>query len=383
MTDSAQQSSAVANREWYPGLDGLRAFCFLGIFTLHLPPPFIRPMRGGYIVMEGFFVLSGFLITTILLREFERRNGINVRKFYGRRAARLLPAVVLFTTAVYILTYLDPYLKQRGADYRRHSLASLSYFYNWIAIYSFNRHSGAPGFVAHLWSLSVEEQFYLVWPLVLWFVMRRAKRRTSGSLREIATAIVPWLIGAIVVSNVLRTLIGFVFENGSSYTRANWGTDTRASGMLLGALGAVIRLGRPEWFAKIRRVLPVIGWMAVAVVVPALWLYPNEPNPFPFAGGFLLTELSSLVIILCVVERAIRPLSWLCELRPLRWVGKVSYGAYVFHFMLIGRFFYYENKLRFPYPTLLALTLVVAGLSNRFVEQPVSRWARRRFRLGS
>ena len=107
-------SPQARRREWFPGLDGLRGYLLLIVFSVHLPPPFIRPLDGGYIVMEVFFVLSGFLITTILLREFEQKGVVRLRLFY-----------------------------------------------------SLNRHSGAPGFVAHLWSLSVEEQFYFVWPCAL------------------------------------------------------------------------------------------------------------------------------------------------------------------------------------------------------------------------
>lgn len=133
------------------------------------------------------------------------------------------------------------------------------------------------------------------------------KGRANGSLSDAARALVPWLVGAIVLSNVLRTLIGYVFENPSSYTRANWGTDTRASGMLLGALAAVIRLGMPDLYARFRRFLPVLGCIALAIWIPSIWLYPLQPNPFPFAGGFLLSELCALMFILCLVERSIRP----------------------------------------------------------------------------
>lgn len=380
---TGQSSMPKAPREWWPGLDGLRGYLLLIVFSVHLPPPYLRPLRGGYIVMEVFFVLSGFLITTVLLREFHRHGTISMPRFYARRAARLLPALLFFIAIVYVLTYFDPFLKSHGADNRRHALASLSYFYNWIAIYSFNRHSGAPGYVAHLWSLSVEEQFYFVWPLALWFILRRVTRRTGGSLRDVGRAAVPWLVGSIVLSNVLRTMIGFVFENSSSYHRANWGTDTRASGMLIGALAAVVRLGFPEVYARFVKYLPVLGWIALAIWIPGLWLYPPEFNPFPFAGGFLLSELCSLVMILCLVERTIRPFNWFCELRFMQWVGRISYSGYIIHFMLVGRFAVYENKLRFPYPMLLAATLILAGLCYRFVELPFSSWLRRRFRLTS
>lgn len=365
--------------EWFPGLDGLRGVLFLIVFCVHLPPPWIRPLHGGYIVMEIFFVLSGFLITTVLLREFERKGRIELRLFYARRAVRLLPALILFASAVFLLTYLDPVLKAHGTDTRRHALASLSYFYNWIAIYSFNRGSSAPGHVAHLWSLSVEEQFYFVWPFVMVLMLRRVVRRTAGSLRDAAKAMVPWLVGGIVLSNILRTLIGYVFENDSSYYRANWGTDTRASGMLLGVLLAVVRLGYPELYSRCRRFIPVIGIGALAFWTAGLWLYPLQPNPFPFAGGFLLSEICGVIMVICLIERALPPFNWFCESRVMRWLGKLSYTAYIVHFMVIGRF---VGTFRFEFPTILAITLALSSFVFYGVEQPCSRWARARFRLG-
>lgn len=368
--------------EWFPGLDGLRGVLFLIVFCVHLPPPWIRPLHGGYIVMEIFFVLSGFLITTVLLREFERKGRIELRLFYARRAVRLLPALVLFAAVVSVASFLDPVLESRGADVRRHALASLSYLYNWIAIYSFNRGSSAPGFIAHLWSLSVEEQFYFVWPVVMLLILRRVVRNTDRSLRDAAKAMVPWLIGGILASNVLRTLIGYVFENGSSYTRANWGTDTRASGMLLGVLVAVVRLGLPEVYAKCLRALPVLGIIAVTYWTAGLWLYPLQPNPFPFAGGFLLSELCGVVMVVCLVERSILPFNWFCETWVMRWLGKISYSGYILHFMVIGRFVVYESTFRFEFPTTLAVTLALASFVFYAIEQPFSKWARKRFRLG-
>ena len=362
-SDRSDSVSAPPKEQWFPGLQGLRGILLLVVFALHLPPPFIPPLHGGYIMMEVFFVLSGFLITTILFREYERTGRIRLGLFYARRAVRLLPAVVLFVAVVYVFTYIDPVLRARGADTRRHAIAGLSYFYNWIAIYSFNRQSAAPGFVANLWSLSVEEQFYVVWPLAMFAILRRVTRRQGTSVKDAAHAMIPWLIGGIVASNVLRTLIGFVWANDSSYHRANWGTDTRASGMLLGALVAVIRLGLPVLYQRGRRYLPLAGCIALAIWVPALWLYPQEPNPFPFAGGFLVTELCGVMMVLALVERSIRPFNWLCETPVLQWLGKISYTGYVIHFMVIGRFTAYARPFRFEWPTVLALTLVLSGLS--------------------
>lgn len=381
--DEVTRAPKRTSADWFPGLQGLRGILLLVVFALHLPPPYIPPLHGGYIMMEVFFVLSGFLITTILFREYERTGRIRLRSFYARRAIRLLPAVVLFVAVVYAATYLDPVLRSRGADTRRHAIAGLSYVYNWIAIYSFNRQSAAPGFVAHLWSLSVEEQFYFVWPLAMFAILRRVTRRQGRSVRDAARAMIPWLIGGILASNFLRTMIGFVWSNGSSYSRANWGTDTRASGMLLGALVAVIRLGLPVLYQRGRKYLPVAGCIALGIWVPALWLYPREPNRFPFAGGYLVTELCGVVMVLALVERSIRPFNWLCETPVLQWLGKISYTGYVVHFMVIGRFTAYARPFRFEWPTVFALTLVLSGLSFHLVEQPFARWARARFALVS
>ncbi len=370
-------------RDWFPGLDGLRGFLLLTLFSLHLPAPLVGTLKGGYTAMVVFFVLSGFLITTVLLREYERRGGVRLGHFYARRAVRLLPALFVFVVAVYALSYTDPFLKSHGADNRRQALSTLTYFYNWVVIHGFNRGSGAPGFLAHLWSLSVEEQFYLLWPGTLWLLMRRMARVNDRSLPRLARAAVPWLVTTIVLSNLARTTIGFVFENAHSYDRAYYGTDTMASGMLIGSLAAVVRIGYPALFARIRLMLPLVGWPAVLLLVGGVFVYPVRPNTFPFAGGFLLTELCGIVVILCLTERTLRPLNWICERRLIRWIGRIAYGAYVFHFMLIGRFAVYESRFRFEYETILAITIVLAGISFHVIEKPFATWARRRFRLNT
>lgn len=389
--DSESPAVPAANRH-YPGLDGLRALAFLVVFSVHLTPPVVDelwgPMTGGYLGLDLFFVLSGFLITTILLSEYFRTGRVNLKKFYLRRSIRLLPAILVFVVAVFILSYSETVFRATGADSRRQALGSLSYFYNWIAIYSTNRGNNV-GFIGALWSLSVEEQFYLIFPATLLFGLYRGSRKAAAngpisksSARDRLKPVVKVLLIALVISNVLMTTIGWLFERSDSYERAMWGTDTRASGFILGALAAIVRIGYPELYGRIR---PHLRWLTPICFVfftAACFAYPERPNTFPFAGGILLADLSVVVLVLAAVEGKTRWFSFLMELRPLRWIGKVSYGAYVVHYMLVWRFFYKDPTFfRFAYPKILAMTLVLAAVSFYGIERPLARTLRRRWEL--
>lgn len=373
-------------RQWYAGLDGLRAIAFLLVFCVHIPPPFIPQPTGGYVGVDLFFVLSGFLITEILLREHAQYGRIDLRRFYLRRSVRLLPAVVLFVVVVSIWVLVDARLRDVATSVQLHGLAALSYLYNWVAIFSTNEGKD-PRFIGPLWSLSVEEQFYLVWPAVLLLVLGRARRtgeasatrspdgtHPPGSLRRLMFVTTV----AIVVSNAVRFTIGVVLEDSNSYFRAMWGTDVCAGAMLIGALVAMIRASEPGWYAQVkqwsRRLTPValVGAGLVAFRLPA------APNPLPFAGVLLMFHLCSAVVIIACVERSSRVVRSVCEFPALRWIGRISYGAYVVHFFLIYRF---GTSFRFAAPSLLIVTLAVAASSFYLVEQPLAKKLRARWNL--
>ena len=397
---SADSQVAVgAKNTYFPGLDGLRAIAFLLVFCVHLTPPILanyRPLTGGYLGIDLFFVLSGFLITTILVSEFARTGGISLKKFYLRRSIRLLPAVVIFAIAIFILTATERVFKVGATDIRRNALASLSYFYNWIGIYSTNRGHNL-FFVGHLWSLSVEEQFYLIFPVSLYLGLRGGARRggaavggrsyplSQAELKTSLSRVMKFLIGGLIVSNVLMALIGFVFSSDVSYERAMWGTDTRASGFIIGAIPAILRLAYPNIYGRIVPLLKLLALPAIGLLALAALYFPEKPSTMPFAGGLFVVDVLVAILVLAAVERTWKPISAVLEFPPLRWIGKVSYGAYVVHYLLIWRF-YYQNENFFSVPggafiPILALTLVIAAVSFYGIEQPLARKLRKKWNL--
>ena len=388
-----------SKNSYFPGLDGLRAIAFLLVFGVHLTPPILasyRPLTGGYLGIDVFFVLSGFLITTILVSEFARTGSIKLGKFYLRRSIRLLPAVLLFVAAVFVLTATESMFKADATDIRRNALASLSYFYNWISIYSTNRGHNL-FFVGHLWSLSVEEQFYFIFPVSLFFGLRSGAHRAGVaaegrsyplSKEELASAIsrvMKFLVAGLIVSNVLITLIGFVFSSNVSYERAMWGTDTRASGFIIGAIPAILRLAYPKIYGRIVPLLKLLAPPAVIGLALAALYFPERPSTMPFAGGLFVVDVLVAIVVLAAVERTWKPISFVLEFPALRWIGKVSYGAYVVHYMLVWRF-YYRNERFFTVPggafiPTLAITLAIAAVSFYGIEQPLARKLRKKWNL--
>ncbi len=375
--------SNVMDKQWFPGLDGVRALAFLTVFFVHQKPPGPVQLNGGYAGVDLFFVLSGFLITTLLMQEFGRSGTISVRNFYLRRLVRLTPALLAFCAIVFALTFFDGQMKDAATSIRLHALGAMTYVYNWIGIHTTGTGHN-PRYFGALWSLSVEEQFYAIWPLVILFVLRRSSTGVSdghGSRihRFNPKPLLRLLVLGIVVSNVLRVYFG-VLGDTKDYNRAMWGTDVNASALLIGALGAVVRLHLPELMHRIRRVLPILTPLACAALAVLLLRLPAAPGRAPFAGGLFILHVLCMVMILGVVERSTPWINAVFELRAVRWIGKVSYGAYIVHYFFYLRFGT-NGELRAPWILNLVLTLIVSGLSFRFFEQPIARYFRRRWKL--
>ena len=348
------------------GLDGIRAIAVMAVLFYHANQPWAL---GGFLGVETFFVLSGFLITSLLLAEWQSTNGIGLRHFWLRRARRLLPAVWLLLLALPVLAVLfaRDALPRLGEDIP----AALLYSTNWVFIVRevpYFEAFGRPPLLQQLWSLAVEEQFYLLWPLFLLLLLRLTKGNRNG------------LLFATLVMTVLSSAwMAALYSPDTDPLRVYYGTDTRAAGFLVGAMLAMM-WSPGQTLRKINRgAFEVLGWAGLLVLV-ILYNKLNEFQPFLYRGGILLTALASALLMV----GASTPGTWigrLLEARLLRWIGSRSYSIYLWHwpvFMLTRPGF--DLSLPTPWIRLgqVAVTFILAELSYRWIETPVRQQGFRR-----
>ena len=268
--------------------------------------------KGGFLGVDAFFVLSGFLITVLLLQEYGATGRIRLGGFYLRRALRLLPALLLLLCAhvVYASATDVPFVIERD------SLLSVAlYVSNWKIVLTDGWPLIAPG-LAHLWSLSVEEQFYIVWPLAVIGVLAATGRKTVA-------------IGAVSIAICATALWRAVLVNAHPPGIVYFRTDARADALLAGALLAFLwRDGRLTRHNTVRRA----AWGAL-VFFAVCACFVESTNLFYFRGGFTLVAISVAIMVLATLETdwiAVRALTW----RPLRAIGRVSYGLYLWHYFV-------------------------------------------------
>jgi peptidoglycan/LPS O-acetylase OafA/YrhL len=296
-----------------PGLDGIRAVAVLLVAGLHFGSQW-RDIRadgllpGGYVGVDIFFVLSGFLITTLLVGEKAKTNGVSFRNFYARRALRLLPALYTLLIAFTVYTI---WIGAPLGDELKEVVAVVFYVANFAQVYKLPHmiNSG----IGLTWSLAIEEQFYLVWPALLVLGVLRFARTRNAVLLTIA--------GGALASALIRI---YIWNWGSGYPAAYMRPDARADGLLIGALCAFL------W----RWDLVPTRWLSHAAVISAGFLafiaVFVKADDFVFDGGFTLISLASGVLILAIVLNVsplVRPMEW----APMRAIGKVSYGVYLWH----------------------------------------------------
>lgn len=365
---AASPASARSRPDHYvPGLDGIRAIAVLAVLLFHFG---VSWLAGGLLGVDTFFVLSGFLITTLLLKEWSDTGRISFRAFYARRARRLLPAlfVMIAVVCVYAAWFAEP---DTRSSIRTDVLSTIGYFSNWRFIFAkqnyFQRY-GPPSPVLHTWSLAVEEQFYLLWPLVVWAVIRRYGRR------GVAVAAATGVAGSFVAT-LAMSLAGF------STTRLYYGTDVRVQELMAGALLALSGPAVSRWMVRHsgRRVTPssLIGIVGCIGLIGLLWMFHvvSGNSNFLYRGGFLLVAVVAVGLIALAVHRPDHPLTRLLASGPPRYVGRISYGLYLYHYPL---FLIIDSaRVGVSGAGLLALrlgsTFVVAVASFHLVEQPIRR----------
>ena len=341
-----------------PGLDGLRAIAVIAVIVYHLNDSWLP---GGYLGVDVFFVISGYLITSLLLAEYERTDEVALGRFLVRRAKRLLPAVGVLLFAVTVLAGL--FARDALGAIRADLPPSIFYAMNWHLLLehaSYASSFGRPSLLQHLWSLSVEEQFYLLWPPALLLLRRRLTRAQIGGVAA---------LGAGLSAALMAGLYSAADPSGVYYA-----TETHAEGLLMGcALAAAI----PPWCmsasitTSARRVLDRSGTMALILMATGLVVL-GFGSSVTYRGGMLAVDLVTAVVVATVAHPASRLARGLSR-EPLRWIGLRSYSLYLWHWPIFELIRPGADISWSPVPTAilrLALTGAAAELSYRYVERP-------------
>jgi peptidoglycan/LPS O-acetylase OafA/YrhL/lysophospholipase L1-like esterase len=356
-----------SSQRYLPGLDGLRALAVGAVVAYHVG---LGWAQGGLLGVGVFFTLSGYLITDLLLGQYEATGGLQLADFWLRRARRLLPALfVMLAVVVAWVTLLD---RSQLPATRGAVVASVGYVSNWWLIAqhsSYFAQFGPPSPLGHLWSLAVEEQFYLIWPWLLWIALRLRRPGT-----KLAAA-------SLLLAAASAVAMALLYRPGYDPTRVYEGTDTRAFALLIGAALAFIwpsRHLRSEVPNGARWVLDGAGTAGLVVFAVMVWR-TSEYSPFLYRGGLVLLSLGTALMVAAAASPASRfgrVLGW----QPLRWLGVRSYGIYLWHFPIIvlttpadGRETLARGALQ------VVATIGCAELSWRYLEEPIRHGALRRW----
>jgi len=337
-----------------PALDGVRGLAIAFVVAFHA---FGWP-RGGTLGVDLFFVLSGFLITTLLLEEHQAMGRIIIRRFYGRRARRLLPALFVLMAPFLVLGVVSAATSGSLRSPLFVGLAStLTYTSNIVVAAD---PSALPAAMIHLWSLAAEEQFYIVWPLLLLILIR------TGGVRLVARALVVLLMAAIVYR--LQLLL-----RGASIERLHYAPDTHADSLLIGcAFGCYFtRCGVPVWIKSSARAREVASAVTLLLVIAAVVLLERIPQRLAYETQLLPTGFALVagIFVVCAVtgETVVaRGLS----VRPVVFLGRISYSLYLWHLPVLVAFAGTHREVGLPTIAAVVVAVVLASCSRKFVELP-------------
>lgn len=351
----------LKNSRYITGFDGIRSLAVIGVILYHLLP---SQMRGGYLGVPVFFAVSGYLITDLLLQEWKQTGKINIKQFYYRRMKRLYPALVamLIGASAYITLFQRNLLN----NLRGNVLSSLFYVNNWWQINHgmsyFDRFAGESPFT-HIWSLAVESQNYLIWPVVFVLLMKFIKNKANVFFS---------ILGAALVSAILMAVL---YVPGSDPTRVYYGTDTRLFSILLGGALAFIwpstRL-KTQIPPQAKRILNGVGLVTMILLILA-FLFLRDDLTFVYYGGMFLVSLLSILLVAITAHPGASWNRWLTN-PVFSWIGKRSYGIYLYQFPVM---IFYEAKVNVAnhifLHTIVEVLLIglVTELSYRFVEKPL------------
>ncbi len=333
-----------------PELDGLRGVAILSVLIHHQLTPFL--LQGGFLGVDLFFVLSGFLITGLLLAEFDNTKSISLKNFYMRRLLRLGPALALYLLACVVVanhTKVIDLTRQLKLIF-----LALVYATNWRMAFGWDT---ALDPTAIIWSLSIEEQFYLVWPLVFFgCLFLRIKPRYVASGLAVA------IVGILV--HRYRLLNG-----GADFSRLYYGTDTRADALLVGCFTALLPV--KNLVATPKRWLGILA-IALAGCLIYVMMVVGFTDRFLYQGGFTVIALLCASLVFIAAYYPPRILTLALSWAPLRWLGRISYGLYLWHWLIVRNTSFYTLGKFEPWAR-LALALAIASASFYLVEQPFNK----------
>lgn len=354
---------------YIPALDGLRALAVIAVVIYHMNA---TALQSGLLGVTIFFVLSGYLITGLLIREWSTTKKINLPQFWLRRVRRLFPAIVFVLLGTIVLTGV--FAPDMLTKLRNDIVAALLFFTNWWYIFqdvSYFEAMGAPSPVTHFWSLAIEEQFYLIWPpLLLLLLSKRVKKRHIQ-------------LGLLVTAIASAAAMAILYSPQADPSRVYYGTDTRAFSLLIGAFLAfefpparVNGHGRQGFTARDRKIALGVGSAALAGIL-VMMVAVNGYSPFLYYGGIALLSLLAGALIITLADGR-SPLARFFALRPLVWIGKLSYSIYLWHYPLLllmnPRNFTGETPW-FAYVGQALVILAVSAISYYVVETPLRKGA--------
>ena len=314
--------------KYLPSIDSLRALAVLAVIIYHVD---VNYLPGGFLGVDLFFVLSGYLISSLIIKEYRKTGSLNLYNFYIRRARRLLPAVYfMITVGLVVMVLFNEVLLRKS-----HLDAIFGYIYssNWWYIFhklDYFDSFGAQSPFKHLWSLAIEEQFYMIFPLL--FLLINRKKKSKDGTYKLNKNFLYVVLGLILVSLIAHILL-FDINN---ISRIYFGTDTRAFSLLIGVVGAIL-YPMEKLHAKVTPqqniMYSVVSLVSIATLITVM-IYTSEYNTWLYRGGFLLVAIIGLIVIISSGKQHTL-MSRLLSFKPIVFIGKISYSLYLWHFPIL------------------------------------------------